>query len=229
MRKTTQRLTALLLALLLLTAPALAEMTGERPDGAFLEDAGGELLETMRGLMADETFVAALGASEEITSQIAAWAEAMDGQPLYTRVYSYPEFEAALSYMNEGEALPLSDAARSYFAPQALQTLCAHVSAQRGAAYLAAANPLRGEKWYALPEGFADCVLVYDFGDVAFTVGLRVETVAGQEAVHAEGCVCAPEIREALALITAPSEETQAAEGQLSPPENASLENSAHP
>ena len=151
MRKTTQRLTALLLALLLLTAPALAEMTGERPDGAFLEDAGGELLETMRGLMADETFVAAPTASEEITSQIAAWAEAMDGQPLYTRVYSYPEFEAALSYMNEGEALPLSDAARSYFAPQALQTLCAHVSAQRGAAYLAAANPLRGEKWYALP------------------------------------------------------------------------------
>ena len=72
-------------------------------------------------------------------------------------------------------------------------------------------------------------MLVYDFGDVAFTVGLRVETVAGQEAVHAEGCVCAPEIREALALITAPSEETQAAEGQPSPPENASLENSAHP
>ena len=53
--------------------------------------------------------------------------------------------------------------------------------------------------------------------------------LAGQEAVHAEGCVCAPEIREALALITAPSEETQAAEGQPSPPENASLENSAHP
>ena len=178
-----------------------------------MEDAGGELLETMRGLMADETFVAALGASEEITSQIAAWAESMDAQPLYTRVYPYPELDAALSYVNEGEALPLSDAARAYLAPQIVQTLCAQASAQRGVTYLAAASPLRVEAWYALPEDFEDCVLVYDFGDVAFAVSLRQETVAGTEAVRAGGCVCAPEIRELLANIAAPQEEIQAAEG----------------
>ena len=56
-------------------------------------------------------------------------------------------------------------------------------------------------------------MLVYDFGDVAFAVGLRQETVAGTEAVRAEGCVCAPEIRELLANIAAPQEEIQAAEG----------------
>ena len=74
-----------------------------------MEDAGGELLETMRTLMADETFAAVLTASEELTAQIMAWAESMDAQPLYTRVYPYPELDAALSYVNEGEALPLSD------------------------------------------------------------------------------------------------------------------------
>ena len=214
MRKTTQKLTALLLALLLLTAPALAEMTSERPDGAFLEDVGGELLETMRTLMADETFAAALTASEELTAQITAWAESMDAQPLYTRVYPYPELDAALSYANAGEALPLSDAARAYLAPQLVQTLCAQVSVRwRGAMYLAAASALRVEEWYALPEDFEDCVLVYDFGDVAFAVSLRQETVAGTEAVRAGGCVCAPEIREILANIAAPQEETRAAEG----------------
>lgn len=213
MRKTTQKLTALLLALLLLTAPALAEMTSERPDGAFLEDAGGELLETMRTLMADETFAAVLTASEELTAQIMAWAESMDAQPLYTRVYPYPELDAALSYVNEGASLPLSDAARAYLAPQLVQSLCAQASARRGAMYLAAANALRVEEWYALPENFEDCVLVYDFGDVAFAVALRQETVAGTEAVRAEGCVCAPEIREILANIAAPQEEVQAAEG----------------
>ena len=71
-----KNLMALLLALLLLLTPALAEMTGERPDGAFLEDAGGELLETMRTLMADETFAAALTASEELAAQIMAWRRA---------------------------------------------------------------------------------------------------------------------------------------------------------
>ena len=109
MRKTTQKLTALLLALLLLTAPALAETTGERPDGAFLEDAGGELLETMRTLMADETFAAVLTASEELTAQITAWAESMDAQPLYTRVYPYPELDAALSHVNDGEEMCIRD------------------------------------------------------------------------------------------------------------------------
>lgn len=178
-----------------------------------MEDAGGELLETVRGLMADETFVAVLTASEELTAQIAAWAEEMDTQPLYTRVYPYPELDAALACVNSGEALPLSDAARAYFAPQLVQALCAQASAQRGAMYLAAANALRVEQWYALPEDFEDCVLVYDFGDVAFAVGLRQETVAGSEAVRAEGCVCAPEIREMLADIAAPLEDTQAAEG----------------
>ena len=208
-----KNLMALLLALLLLLTPAQAEMTGERPDGAFLEDAGGELLETVRGLMADETFVAVLTASEELTAQIMAWAQSMDAQPLYTRVYPYPELDAALACVNSGEALPLSDAARAYFAPQLVQTLCSYASAQRSAAYLAAANTLRAEEWYALPEDFEDCVLVYDFGDVAFAVGLRQETVAGSEAVRAEGCVCAPEIGELLANIAAPQEETQAAEG----------------
>ncbi|HIR07386.1 MAG TPA: hypothetical protein IAA71_04230, partial [Candidatus Pullichristensenella stercoripullorum] len=56
-----------------------------------MEDAGGELLETMRTLMADETFAAALTASEELAAQIMAWAQSMDAQPLYTRVYPYPE------------------------------------------------------------------------------------------------------------------------------------------
>ena len=208
-----KNLMALLLALLLLLTPALAEMTGERPDGAFLEDAGGELLETAVALMDDETFVAALSASEEIAGQVAAWAETMAAQPLYTRVYPYPELDAALACVNSGEALPLSDAARAYFAPQLVQALCAQASAQRGAMYLAAANALRVEQWYALPEDFEDCVLVYDFGDVAFAVGLRQETVAGSEAVRAEGCVCAPEIREMLADIAAPLEDTQAAVG----------------
>ena len=118
MRKMTQSLTALFLTFLLLTAPALAEMTSERPDGAFLEDAGGELLETMRTLMADETFAAVLTASEELTAQITAWAESMDAQPLYTRVYPYPELDAALSYVNEGGSLRLPDGARAYLAPR---------------------------------------------------------------------------------------------------------------
>ena len=107
----------------------------------------------------------------------------------------------------------LSDAARAYLAPQLVQSLCAQASARRGAMYLAAANALRVEEWYALPENFEDCVLVYDFGDVAFAVALRQETVADTEAVRAEGCVCAPEIREILANIAAPQEEVQAAEG----------------
>lgn len=178
-----------------------------------MEDAGGELLETVRTLMADETFAAALTASEELTAQITAWAESMDAQPLYTRVYPYPELDAALSYANAGEALPLSDAARAYLAPQLVQALCAQASARRGAMYLAAANALRVEEWYALPENFEDCVLVYDFGDVAFAVALRQETVADTEAVRAEGCVCAPEIREILTDIAAPQQETRAAEG----------------
>ena len=94
-----------------------------------------------------------------------------------------------------------------------MQTLCAQASAQRGAMYLAAANALRVEEWYALPEDLEDCVLVYDFGDVAFAVSLRQATVAGTDAVRAAGCVCAPEIREILANIAAPQEEIQAAEG----------------
>ena len=211
MRKTGQRLTAMLLALLLLTAPALAETTGERPDGAFLEDAGGELLERMRGLIADETFVAALGASEEITSQIAAWAEAMDGQPLYTRVYPRPELDVALSYINESDQAPFSDAARAYFEPLIVRTLCAQASAQRGANNLAASSALHVEGWYARPEGFEECVLVYDFGEVAFVVSLQSQTVVEQEVVRAEGCVCAPEIREMLDDIAA-RQETPAAE-----------------
>lgn len=178
-----------------------------------MQDAGGELLETAVALMGDETFVVALSASEEIAGQVAAWAETMAAQPLYTRVYPYPGLDAALSYLNDGVEQPLSDAARAYFAPQVVRTLCAQASAQRGVTYLAAASPLRVEAWYALPEDFEDCVLVYDFGDVAFAVSLRQETVAGTEAVRAEGCVCAPEIREMLANIAAPQEEIQAAEG----------------
>ena len=52
--------------------------------------------------------------------------------------------------------------------------------------------------YYALPEGFRDCIVVYDFGAVAFIESMRRETVAGQEIVVAQGCVCAREVREML-------------------------------
>ena len=67
------------------------------------------------------------------------------------------------------------------------------------------------EGWYARPEGFEECVLVYDFGEVAFVVSLQSQTVVEQEVVRAEGCVCAPEIREMLDDIAA-RQETPAAE-----------------
>ena len=167
---------SLLLALMLLTAlPATAEQTGGRADAGALAAAGGEMLEQIRALMGDETFVA-------------AWEEAMDGQPLYTRVYDYPQLDRTLAYMNDGaEAPELSDAARAYFQPLTVQILCSQASAQRGALYLAASNVLRAGGYYALPEGFEDCVVVYDFGDVAFAVSMRRETVGDQEIMIAQG------------------------------------------
>ena len=166
--------------------------------------AGGEMLEQIRALMGDETFVTASGANGEVAAQIAAWEEAMDGQPLYTRVYDYPQLDRTLAYMNDGaEAPELSDAARAYFQPLTVQILCSQASAQRGALYLAASNVLRAGGYYALPEGFEDCVVVYDFGDVAFAVSMRRETVVDQEIMIAQGCVCAPEVREMLEGIAA--------------------------
>lgn len=195
----------LLLALMLLTAlPATAEQTGGRADAGALAAAGGEMLEQIRALMGDETFVTASGANGEVAAQIAAWEEAMDGQPLYTRVYDYPQLDRTLAYMNDGaEAPELSDAARAYFQPLTVQILCSQASAQRGALYLAASNVLRAGGYYALPEGFEDCVVVYDFGDVAFAVSMRRETVVDQEIMIAQGCVCAPEVREMLEGIAA--------------------------
>lgn len=179
--------------------------TDRRPGGRrALAAAGGEMLEQIRALMGDETFVTASGANGEVAAQIAAWEEAMDGQPLYTRVYDYPQLDRTLAYMNDGaEAPELSDAARAYFQPLTVQILCSQASAQRGALYLAASNVLRAGGYYALPEGFEDCVVVYDFGDVAFAVSMRRETVVDQEIMIAQGCVCAPEVREMLEGIAA--------------------------
>lgn len=165
--------------------------------------AGGELLEQTRTLMGDETFLATSGASGEIAEQIASWAAEMQAQPLYTRVYPYPELDKTLAWANDGAETELSDAARAYFEPMTAQLLCAQASAQRGVTYMAAANILRVSGYYALPEGFEDCVLVYDFGGVAFAVCMRRETVVGREVVSAEGCVCASEVREALSSVAA--------------------------
>ena len=159
--------------------------------------AGGELLEQIRTLIRDETFLSTSGASGEIAGQIETWAEEMQGQPLYARVYSYPELDKTLAYMNDDMETPeLSDAASAYFEPMTAQL----------------ANLLRVSGYYALPEGFENCVVVYDFGTVAFAVGMRRESVVGQEVVSAQGCVCTPEIRDLLTEIAAFGEEAGARE-----------------
>ena len=214
MKRRMKRLLALLMAMTMLaTGTAIAERISDRTDGEALAAAGGELLEQIRTLIRDETFLSTSGASGEIAGQIETWAEEMQGQPLYTRVYPYPELDKTLAYMNDGMETPeLSDAASAYFEPMTAQLLCAQANAQQGAAYLAAANLLRVSGFYALPEGFENCVVVYDFGTAAFAVGMRRESVAGQEFVSAQGCVCTPEIRDLLAEIAAFGEETGAKE-----------------
>ena len=170
-----KRIISLLLTLCLLL-PAFA--TAEESAGTdwYLEKAG-QLHLKLYELVSFDGLAEIYSPQEEVISLIASWKTAMEAEPLSVRGYGLPGMELLAAFLPELGDVPsvlLEKLERSM-----ASLLISQVNGMMGVSFLAASSiPVLGEG-YIMPEGFAPCVILYEYESVCVCVSF----VCGGEGV----------------------------------------------
>lgn len=185
-----KRIATLFLVLLLLMSAAFAE---DAVENDALTAIGDELLDRARTLLSDETYEAMFGFGEDILALRAQWAEEMADEQVRPEVYTHPQFSLLynLLFALDGAPAP-SEEALSEMENGTVLMMANMGMGELGSTYLAAAATLELQAFYALPEDFSDCVLVYHFPSVSVVVECTRESAGEVEFLNARVFLSAP-------------------------------------
>ena len=192
-----KRMISLLIAICLLV-PVFAHAEDSRENDWYLEQAAA-LAAKLHELIAFENFAEFFTGDPEIIDRIASWATAMDSEPLSVKGYDLPPLELISEFVPDMENIPealLEKVNRSLGS-----TLINQINSTIGVNFLAASSMCILSEGYIMPEGFAPCIVVYEYNEVCLSVSFAQ---IGEDVVLATAQFAAPDL---IALLTGSYEE----------------------
>lgn len=189
--KRTLRMLSLLLVLMLML-PLCAQAEESTGNDWYLEKSS-LLTGKLHELIAFEGFAELFTGDPEIIDRTASWSTALDGEPLSVNGYDLPPLELIAGFMPEMEDIP---AALTEKIERSLgATLVNQINGMMGVNFLAASSMCVLSEGYLMPEGFAPCMVIYEYEDVCVSVSF---TQIGEGVVSATAQFTAPEIIDLL-------------------------------
>lgn len=196
-----KRIFAALLALALTMGFALAE-DAENDELAAI---GAELLARARAQLADEAYGEMFLSDGDALALRAQWAASMEDDGVRPAIYPRPRlsslYEMALA--SDGGAPDLDGEVMDVLEEAAVSMLASILLGNMGVKYITAAATFNLQDFYALPDGFSDCVLVYGFSDVSLLIECTREEAGEAEFLYARAYLSAPEAGSMLAGMAA--------------------------
>ncbi len=140
--------------------------------GGELAAVGAELLARARAQLADEAYGETFLSDGDALALRAQWAASMEDDgvrpAIYPRARLSSLYEMALA--SDGGAPDLDGEVMDVLEEAAVSMLASILLGNMGVKYITAAATFNLQDFYALPDGFSDCVLVYGFSDVSLLI-----------------------------------------------------------
>lgn len=170
-----------LLALILLWTLCLGGAARAETDWAG--DLSHELAQRLIALAADESYAALFTSSEEILAEVARMAE-NEGREIVSERRLLLREDAAEALWTiiaaEGETPPeMSEATREAIQKRLGSSVTSMLNGTMGTTWLAATSILCETEGYLMPEGFAPCAVLLDYGTAADVMVIFAQTGEG--------------------------------------------------
>lgn len=179
-----------LLLIMLLTLPLCAQAEEAAPTDWYTETANG-LIADLYELISFEQFREYFFGSDEMHAQIDAWKAALSEGALRVTGYDMPDAALLLSMAGMADS-DLPSVVQEYLDRRMGSTLVSMVNGSYGgAALLAASSMTVVTEGYLMPEGFAPCIILFEYDGICVSVSFAQ---IGEGVVMGTAQFTAPEI-----------------------------------